>query len=153
MPEIILIVVFVIAVFILKIKHKEFKYALAARIAMAAMMLTTAIAHFVFTKGMTMMLPGIIPYKAAIIYFTGFLEAMAAIGLLIPRYKRITGWLLILFFILIVPTNVYAAIHHVNLEAATYDGPGQLYLLYRIPLQLFYIVWVYYSSLRITVSG
>ncbi len=148
MPEIILPIIFCIALFILKTIHKQYLFALSARIAMATMLVTTAIAHVVFAEGMSMMLPDWIPYKMELVYITGMLEAVAAVGLLMPTYKKLTGWLLIVFFVLILPANIYAAMKHVNLESAAFDGDGPSYLWYRIPLQLFFIAWVYFSSIR-----
>lgn len=148
MPEIILPIVFCIALLILKMIHKRYLFALSARIAMAAMLVTTAIAHVVFAEGMSMMLPDVIPYRTGLVYLTGVLEAAAAIGLLIPTYRKLAAWLLIAFFVLILPANIYAAMNHVNLETATFDGDGPGYLWYRIPLQVFFIAWVYFSCIR-----
>ncbi len=148
MPEIILPIVFCIALLILKMIHKKYLFALSARIAMAVMLVTTAIAHVVFAEGMSMMLPEVIPYKTGLVYITGLLEAAAAVGLLIHAYKKLTGWLLIVFFILLLPANIYAAMKHVNLESAAFDGDGPNYLWYRVPLQLFFITWVYFSCIR-----
>lgn len=148
MPEFILITVFLIALLILKIVRKEYQFALAGRIAMAAMMTTTGIAHFAFAEGMALMLPDSIPYRMEVVYLTGILEMMAAIGLLLPRYRKWTAWLLIVFLVLITPSNIYAAIKHVNLEDATFDGTGPHYLWYRIPLQIFFIAWIYVSCIK-----
>jgi len=148
MPEIILPIVFCIALLILKKIQKKYLFALSARIAMAVMLITTAIAHVIFTDGMSMMVPAFIPYKTELVYITGLLEAAAAIGLLLPAYKKMTGYLLIVFFILLLPANIYAAIKQVNLESATFNGDGPSYLWYRIPLQLFFIAWVYFSCIR-----
>ncbi len=83
-PLIVLLTTFVIALLVTKIINGNYKIALSARIAMSVMLLFTASAHFAFTNGMTMMIPSFIPYKTEIIYFTGVIEIMAAIGLLIP---------------------------------------------------------------------
>ena len=148
MPEIILPIVFLISLFILKIMNKGLQYALSARIAMATMLVITGVAHFFYTEGMALMLPDFIPYKRPIVYATGIIEIIAAMGMLIPAYQKLTGWLVILFFILILPSNIYSAIQHVNMEAATYDGEGVSYLWFRIPLQLFFICWVYFSCIN-----
>ncbi len=150
MPEILLPIVFSIALLVLKRIHRTYLFALSARVAMAAMLVTAAIAHVVFAEGMSMMLPAVVPYKLELVYLTGVLEAAAAGGLLMPRYKRVTGWLLIVFFVLILPANIYAAMNHVNLETAAFDGDGPSYLWYRIPLQLFFIAWVYFSCINPT---
>lgn len=152
MPETILLGVFLIALIILKIVDKDYQFALAGRIAMAAMMVTTGIAHFVFAEGMSLMLPDFIPYKFELVYFTGVLELMAAIGLLLTKYRKLTGWLLIVFLVLIIPSNIYGTLKHVNLENASFDGDGPNYLWYRIPLQIFFIGWIYLSCIKPSVE-
>ena len=148
MPEIILIVVFITSLLIIKRSKGTFEVAIAARFGMAAMLVVTGIAHFVFSKGMAMMLPPFLPQKELIIYATGILEFAAAAGILLHRFRIITGWLLIIFFILLLPANIYAAWKHVNLETAGYDGNGPAYLWFRIPLQVLFIAWTYMSSIK-----
>jgi uncharacterized membrane protein len=97
---------------------------------------------------MSMMIPQSIPFKTGLVYFTGVVEIAAAIGLLIPALVTVTGWLLIVFFILLLPANIYAAIKHVDFEKATYHGRGLDYLWFRVPLQIIFIVWIYISALR-----
>lgn len=147
-PLIVLLSLFTITLFIIRLVKKNYNYALSGRIAMSGMLLFTAIAHFAFSQGMTMMLPDFIPYKSAIIYLTGFIEIAIAIGLLIPKLKNITAWVLILFFLLILPANIYAALNHIDYQHATATGPGPSYLLFRIPLQIFFIAWTYISSIK-----
>lgn len=148
-PLIVLLGVFGISLTLTRILRGHFDFALSGRIAMSAMLVFTAIGHFAFTKGMTMMLPDFIPYKTEIIYLTGVIEIVAAFGLFISPLRIITGWLLILFFILILPANIYAAIKHIDYQKATFDGNGLTYLCFRIPLQFLFIAWVYLSSIRV----
>lgn len=143
-----LIITFFIALGVLKLSRGNYHVALAGRIAMSVMLLFTAMAHFKFSAGMAMMLPDFVPLRTEIIWLTGILEIAAAIGLLIPGLRMVTSWLLILFFILILPANIYASMHKVNFQEATFDGNGITYLWFRIPLQLFFILWVYFSSVK-----
>jgi uncharacterized membrane protein len=147
-PLIVLIVVFAIAVLAIKRTKQQYDLALAGRIAMAAMLLFTSIGHFAFAKGMAMMIPDFIPYKVPLVYVTGIIEIAAAIGLLIPAVRVLTGWLLILFFILLLPANIQAAIKQLDFQKGTFDGSGLNYLWLRVPLQLLFIAWVYMSSIR-----
>jgi uncharacterized membrane protein len=147
-PLIVLLGVFVVALVVTKITNGKFAFAMSARIAMAVMLLFTAMAHFAFTKGMAMMLPEFIAYKTATVYLTGMIEIAAAIGILIPGLRTITGWLLMAFFILILPANIYAAIKHIDYQKGTFDGNGLTYLWFRVPLQILFIVWTYCSSIR-----
>ena len=147
-PLIVLVVVFLVSLFITWIINGEADLLLSGKIAMSAMLLLTAIGHFKFRKGMTMMLPSFIPAKSAIVLLTGILEILAAIGLLVPVTQKITGICLVIFFIFILPANMYAAVKKVNFETGAFDGSGLSYLWFRIPLQLFFIFWVYWFVLR-----
>ncbi len=147
-PLVVLVGIFLISIFIIKLITKEYDFYLSARIGMCAMLFFTAIGHFAFTKGMTMMLPPMIPLKTEIIYFTGLLEVFLGICLLIPRLNIYTGWILIVFFILLLPANIYASLKHVDYQKATFDGNGLNYLWFRIPLQILFIAWTYFSTIK-----
>ena len=96
-----------------------------------------------------MMLPDFIPFKSETVYLTGIIEIAAAIGLFIPNFRMVTAWLLIAFFILILPANIYATIKHIDYQKGTFDGNGLTYLWFRIPLQILFIIWTYFSSIKI----
>jgi uncharacterized membrane protein len=148
MPLVVLLLVFSLSLLLLRLFRGKFHFALAGRIAMSGMLLFTAVGHFAFTEGMALMLPSFIPFKEEMVYFTGLVEIVAAIGLLLPRLSILTAWLLIAFFISVLPANIYAATEHVDYQNATFDGHGPAYLWFRIPLQLFFIMWVYFSAIR-----
>lgn len=148
-PLIVLLLSFIVSTFVLRIIKKEYDFALSARIAMAIMLVFTAIGHFVFTKGMSMMIPDFIPFKESFVYLTGVFEILLAVGLLIPQLKTLSGWALILFLLLMLPANVYASINNINYQEGTFDGHGMIYLWFRIPLQVLFIVWAYISAIRI----
>jgi uncharacterized membrane protein len=147
-PLFVLLGAFLISLLVTKLFTKQFDYPLSGRIAMAIMLVFTAIGHFAFTKGMTMMLPDFIPYKTEVIYLTGFIEIIAAVGLLIPNSRLWTGWALIILFILLLPANIKAAIDHVDYQKGTFGGNGLNYLWFRVPLQVLFIVWTYLSTIR-----
>jgi len=148
-PLVVLLSSFFIAIFVMRIINKDYNFALSARIAMSIMLCFTAIGHFAFTKGMSMMIPQFIPFKTNLVYLTGLFEIILAIGLLIPKFKVISGWTLIIFLVLMLPANIYASIHHINYQKGTFDGHGLSYLWFRIPLQILFIVWAYLSTIRI----
>lgn len=148
-PLLVLLLSFTISIFVIKAIKKEYDLALSARIAMSIMLVFTAIGHFVFTKGMAMMIPSFIPYKETFVHLTGIFEVLLAIGLFIPRFKYISGWTLIIFLLLMLPANIYAAINNINYQKGTFDGNGLSYLWFRIPLQILFIIWTYISTIRI----
>jgi len=94
------------------------------------------------------MLPAGVPAKKQIVWATGVIEILAAIGLLISTTIQLTGILLIVFFLMILPANIYATMKNVNLEKADYTGNGMNYLWFRISEQIFFIAWVYFFTVR-----
>jgi len=146
-PLVVLLTAFIIAAIILKLINNQLNFAFAARIAMTAMLLFTAMGHFAFTKGMAMMVPKPVPFKEFMVYLTGFFEILAAAGLLLNSYYHITGYALIVFFAVMLPANIYAAINHVDYQKGTTEGPGLKYLWFRVPLQILFIVWVYTAAI------
>ncbi|KGO82524.1 hypothetical protein Q763_05330 [Flavobacterium beibuense F44-8] len=145
---IVLFTVFIVGIVISKLTQKDFKWRFNGNLAMCCMLCFTGVGHFLFTEGMAMMLPGVIPYREALVYITGIAEIIFGILLLFPVYRKTTGVIIILFFVLVLPANIYAALHNVNLMQANYTGKGVGYLWFRIPLQVFLIVWIYISSVR-----
>ena len=113
------------------------------------MLVITGVAHFTKTEAMVAMLPDFMPYKEVVVYLTGVMEILAAIGLLTSKYSRRTSILLILFFICILPANIVGSMKSVALGGME-NGPSYLY--FRIPLQIFFIAWTYYFGLRINTA-
>lgn len=134
---------FAISLLATKLIANRYDFALAGVIAMSVMLVFTSIGHFVFTKGMLMMIPGFIPFRKELVYITGIIEIAAAVGLLIPRIRIMTAWFLIVFFILLLPANIYAATRQVDYQKGTLDGPGTTYLWFRVPLQILFILCRY----------
>ncbi|MCJ8290243.1 MAG: hypothetical protein HRT58_11320 [Crocinitomicaceae bacterium] len=147
-PFILFVVVSVLSLFALKIIYGRYDLRYSVRIGMSIMLLFTALGHFLFPDGMAMMIPEFIPFKKELIYFTAIIEIVGAIGLHIPQFRLLTSWLLIVFFVLLLPANIKASISHLNYQKGTFDGPGIAYLWFRIPLQILFILSIYFSSIR-----
>ncbi len=131
----------------MKLVTAQVNYRLAAQIAMACMLVFTAIGHFVFTEGMSAMLPDFFPKKKELVLITGLMEIALGVGLVLPQYKYISAWMLIVFFVLLLPVNIRAAIEHINYQTGELNGHGISYLWFRVPLQLFFVLWVYFSTI------
>jgi uncharacterized membrane protein len=114
-----------------------------ARVGLSLFFIFTSIGHFIRTEEMAAMLPSSIPYRIELIYITGVLEFLGAVGIWIPRLVRLTGLLLILMLIGLLPANIYSAINRVDFGG---HGAGPAYLLVRIPFQLFAIWWTYFAT-------
>ncbi|MCA6073593.1 hypothetical protein [Fulvivirga sedimenti] len=120
----------------------------SGNLAVAIMLIFTGISHFIYTEGMILMLPHVVPAKKLVIYATGVLEILAAFGLLSPRHRKTTALLLMIFLIIILPANFKGAYDHLDLTTAQYDGRGPAYLWFRVPLQIGFIIWIWYFSFR-----
>ncbi len=142
----VLLALFIIFYLIGKAKGWDMKT--IGSLAMGVMLIMTGVSHFVYTEGMVLMLPHIVPAKTIVIYLTGIFEIVAGIGLIIPKYRRNTALLLMIFLIIILPANFKAAYDHLDLTQATYDGPGPEYLWFRVPLQIGFILWIWHFSFR-----
>lgn len=147
-PFIILILTSLLALLVLKLVHGTYDVYRAARMGMSTMLLFTAMGHFMFIDGMSLMVPDFIPFKKELVLITAILEILGALGLQLPMFQNMTAWALIVFFILVLPANVKASLTHVDFQKGTFDGPGPTYLWFRVPLQIFFILWVYLSAVK-----
>jgi len=116
----------------------------AGLFAVAIMFLFTGATHFSGMKhDYVAMLPGPLSGNVGIIYLTGALQIAGAVGLLVPRIRRIAGICLVLLLLAMFPGNVYAAINEIPFRG---DAPTPLWL--RTPIQLFFIGMVWWTSIR-----
>ncbi|UOE51822.1 hypothetical protein MTO98_12110 [Mucilaginibacter sp. SMC90] len=145
----VLIISFILTVVISRLFVDEWNIILSGNIAMMLMLWFASLGHFMFTKGMVMMMPAFIPFKGALVYLTGVMEIILGPLLIINSTRHIAGIILLIMFVVMLPVNINAAIKRVNFEKATYDGSGKSYLWFRIPLQLWFIAWVSYFSVGI----
>jgi uncharacterized membrane protein len=125
----------------------HFSEPLRARIGIFLVFAFTALGHFVKTSEMTRMLPPWVPLRVPLIYATGILELIGAVFLLIPLFSRYSGMALCIFLVVILPSNIYAAFKRVDFGG---HKAGPVYLVVRIPLQLFLIGWIYWFVVRQT---
>ncbi len=119
------------------------------RAAMAVMLAVTGVTHFTHTDWMIGMMPHFMPAKRELVYLTGVCELLAVTGLLWDRFSRLTSIMLIIFFVLILPANIAERLQASNVDDLEF---GEWYLLFRIPLQIFFIWWVWYFGIRKNVE-
>lgn len=117
--------------------------ALRARVGLSMFFAFTAVGHFIRTEQMAAMLPPSTPYRVELIYITGVFELLGAIAIWIPSLTKITGICLILMMVMVLPANIYSALNRIDFGG---HAAGPIYLLLRIPFQLFVIWWTYLAS-------
>ena len=116
----------------------------AGLLAVAIMFLFTGSTHFSGMKhDYAAMLPGFVPMNVWVIHLTGALQIAGAVGLLIPRTRRLAGICLTLLLVAMFPGNVYAALNEVPFRG---EPPTPLWL--RTPIQLFFIGMVLWTSIK-----
>lgn len=124
----------------------KLSFSLIGRISMALMLIATGLTHFTSTDLMVEMMPDFLPFKREIIYFTGICELLAVFGLIWTKTAKLTSVMLIIFFLAVLPANIVGSLKQIRLGGMDY---GAMYLFFRIPLQIFFIFWVYYFGIKI----
>ena len=114
----------------------------SVRYALAIMFLFTASAHFTKMRhDLARMIPSFFPQPLLLVHITGVLELLGAAGLLLPRFRSLAGICLILLLITMFIANVNAAQKRVTLR-----GKPATALWLRLPMQLFFIALLYWST-------
>ena len=110
--------------------------------ALALMFVFTGVAHFNKMKqDLVRMVPAMFPRPMLLIYFTGVLEFMGAVGLLLPRFRALAGICLIALLIAMFPANVNAA-----MKQTTLAGKPATPLRLRAPMQVVFIGLLWWST-------
>jgi len=142
---IVLLATFAIAVLSKQLLSKPTNYRTCGHIAIATMFIFAGISHFGLADDMVAMLPEFVPFRYGIIYVTGLIEIALAVGFLFAITMRITGILAIAFLVAVFPANIYAALNAVDFGG---NAAGPIYLLFRVPMQIFLIGWIWYFCIR-----
>ncbi len=93
----------------------------AAAVGLAVMFAFTAHVHFVEPRrsGMAFMVPPVFGKPEAWVAVTGVLEALGAVGLLVPPTRVAAAWGLAALLVVMFPANVHAARHLKGTPAVT----------------------------------
>ncbi|NEA36412.1 hypothetical protein [Streptomyces sp. SID13031] len=120
---------------------------------MAVMLLLTASAHFVPASVTVMpnhadlirIVPPFLPFADALVYLTGVLELLGALGLVLMATRWAAGLGLAALFVMLLPANIYEAIADITFANGEPASP----LWQRIPEQILYVavvLWVARSA-------
>ena len=116
----------------------------AGRGALVVMFVFTGASHFTGMKhDFAAMIPAPLPNGLWVIYLTGLFEIAGAVGLLVPRTRKLAGICLVLLLVALFPANVYAALSEIPLR-----GEAATPLWIRTPMQLLYIGMVWWTSIK-----
>lgn len=125
--------------------------------ALAIMLIVTATTHFLPdgldspapTHGDFLpMVPPFVPLPGAMVYLTGVLELLGAIGLFRESTRRAAGFGLIALFIVMLPANIHVAVADIP-----FNGAPATPLWLRVPEQLIYISVALWAATSATRTG
>jgi len=144
-PLIVLVVVTLLARLIGRLGFRYLRdWAASIRIGLAVMLCFTAAAHFNSMRpDMIAMVPPVVPYPEVMVTLTGVCEVLGAIGLLVPRTRRIAAWALIVLMLALLPANIYAA-----QSGLTLGGEPVTPIIPRVALQILFIALFWWSGVR-----
>lgn len=113
------------------VMRRDFDLRSAAAVGLGLLFIFTGVGHFVQTEAMTQMLPGWLPGRTLLVYATGVLEFVIALGLFFKKSRKLAGWMAIAVLVVFFPANVFAALNNVPMGGHAW---GPVYLLARAPL-------------------
>ena len=116
---------------------------LLSRLLLATLFVVAGILHFVRTDVFASIVPPYLPAPNLLVYLSGVFEIVGGLGLLIPKFRRIASWGLILLLIAVFPANLYMA---TDPDAFVEAGVPLWALYLRLPLQGVLILWVWQSG-------
>jgi uncharacterized membrane protein len=113
------------------------------RVILAVCMVVAGILHFVVPEPFIRIVPGFLPAPAALVYISGAIEILLALGLLLPSTRRFSAWGLVILFIAVYPANLNMAINHIQISGI----PDTWWFhAIRLPFQFVLIAWAYWYT-------
>ena len=109
--------------------------------------------HFVQEESFTAIVPPSIPFPKLIVWTTGLMELVFAILLILPRYRKLAGFLLAPFLLAVLPANIHMAMNNIPFGEMS-ATPTTLWL--RVALQfplILSILWVTGNISRSFISN
>lgn len=108
---------------------------------MALLYFGAGVNHFVDPAFYVSLMPPYIPWHLAMVWLSGVAEILLAIGVVVPKTRRLAGWGVIALLVAVFPVHV----HMLMAEAGTYDVPRWA-LWARIPLQGLLMLWAWWVT-------
>ena len=113
------------------------------RIAVAAALVLAGTDHWLNPERYLPMMPAWVPLHLEVVLFTGAAEIAGAVGLLVPRLRRVAGFLLAAYFVAVFPANVHNALNGLAVDGLP---QAQWYYWVRLAFQPLAIWWALFSA-------
>lgn len=107
-------------------------------ILMSLLYISAGIYHFINPTFYLKIMPDYIPSHLMMIYLSGAIEIILGIALLLKKFQKTAGWLIILMLIVFIPV-------HIKMIQDTWISLNIKFItaLVRLPLQFVLIYWTY----------
>ncbi|MBE9157618.1 DoxX family membrane protein [Nodosilinea sp. LEGE 06152] len=113
------------------------------RVILAVCMVVAGISHFVVPQPYIRIVPGFLPSPAFLVYASGVIEVLLALGLLVPSTRQLSAWGLVILFIAVYPANLNMAFNHIQISGIPDTWWFQAI---RLPFQFVLIAWAYWYT-------
>ena len=101
--------------------------------------------HFINPKVYLAMMPPFIPFQQFFIVISGLAEIAGAIGIQIPRFRKLAGVGLIVLLVAVFPANIFVAISNPVIPNLEYSASS---MWWRLLLQPIFIGWIWWVSVK-----
>ena len=106
--------------------------------AFSSFFITVGIDHFINPDFYLAIMPPMLPLHLEAVYISGFFEILGGLGLLLSRFRKISGWGLLALLIAVYPANIYMA-----MTPEAFPEVSIYALYFRLALQFLFFFWAY----------
>lgn len=99
--------------------------------------------HFMSVSEVAKIVPPFLPFPELIVVMTGVMEVMFSVGLIWPKWRRLTGMVLSVYLLAVLPANIYMALEGMPLGGRDLTA---FQLWFRVFLQFPLIALILWAS-------
>lgn len=114
------------------------------RVVLALSMVAAGVLHFVIPLQFIKIVPGFLPFPAALVYISGVIEILLGFGLLLPPVSRWAAMGLMALFIDVYPANINMAVNLIHIDGL--PDQNWWFHAFRLPFQFVLIAWAYWYA-------
>nr|WP_294900122.1 hypothetical protein [uncultured Pedobacter sp.] len=149
MRSVVLVSVFLLLCGISFLYSNQITFEVAGRLALSTMFLFNGIVHLNYREGIYLTYPNFLSQlsKIKLVFAIGDLQFAFAAGLILADIAKIVVASVLVYLLFDFFIQINACLKHISVKRGNYTGKGNVYLLFKIPEQLFIIGWTYYFVL------
>lgn len=149
MRSVLLIAVFLLLCGLSFLYSNEVAFAISGRLSLSLMFLFSGFLHLNYREGVYLSYPNFLPqvFKIKLVYAISDLQFAFAAALVFADVAKIAVPIILFYLIFGMFTIVSAANKKISIKRGNYTGNGLVYLIFKIPEQVFIIAWAYYFVL------